>query len=248
MPSSLTQNAEFQRSINAPEPLYTDYVLNSTFSCEATIEGHASPFGSKSTFYPSKKAARRAAARAAVEHFRAEGLWPDDAATSPSGGIRKKKKAPPSPQPPALADATAGAPSAAGASGGAASYAQQVAQLAVELALGTPTWNFTSDPAAPNVHSVSCSFDSPHARHGPIGEVHHVIGRKKAKEACARLTLEYLITVREERLSYGRKAMEGAVGGGAVAGVAVKEAAEGTVEESEDEFVDAVEGVDSMEV
>jgi len=40
-----------------------------------------------------------------------------------------------------------------------------------------------------------------------------VYGKKKAKEECARLTLEYLERVRQVRWEFGRKMMEGVKGG-----------------------------------
>lgn len=68
-----------------------------------------------------------------------------------------------------------------------------------------------------------------------------MFGKKKAKEECARLTLEYLLDVREKRRAYGARMMAGVRGGeGVVGGVEGRrvESADG----SEDEFVDAEEG------
>lgn len=54
-----------------------------------------------------------------------------------------------------------------------------------------------------------------------------MLGRKKAKEECARLVLAYLEEVRERRLEYGREMMRG-VGGGAIVGeVAVGRSVDG---------------------
>jgi hypothetical protein len=44
---------------------------------------------------------------------------------------------------------------------------------------------------------------------GPIGEVRNIHGKKKAKEECARLTLEYLKEVRDRRVAYGKEMMAG---------------------------------------
>lgn len=60
---------------------------------------------------------------------------------------------------------------------------------------------------------MSCYFSAggPHA--GPIGEVRNVFGKKKAKEECARKTLEYLEHVYRERVAFGQRMMEGVEGG-----------------------------------
>ena len=47
----------------------------------------------------------------------------------------------------------------------------------------------------------------------------NIYGRKKAKEECARLTLEYLTQVKEERLRYGMSVMRGVLGSEGVEGV-----------------------------
>jgi hypothetical protein len=96
---------------------------------------------------------------------------------------------------------------------------------------------------------------------GPIGEVRNIFGKKKARDECARLTLEYLLQEKERRLSYGRNMMQGIVGGQSMAGVAVGQPIGGSKaigsavlkrererevngsesEEEGDEFEDAVE-------
>lgn len=38
-----------------------------------------------------------------------------------------------------------------------------------------------------------------------------MLGKKKAKEECARLTLEYLMKEKERRMSYAQRMMEGVV-------------------------------------
>jgi hypothetical protein len=50
--------------------------------------------------------------------------------------------------------------------------------------------------------------------------VRNVFGKKKAKEECAKLTLEYLEEVRERRVDYGRRMMQGVGNAGGVVGVA----------------------------
>lgn len=196
------------------------------------------PFGSRTTFFPSKRAARHHAAGCAVQHFQAQGSWPDSA--TPLGGIRKKKASVSGPVPvPAPAptpsspssnpvDATATA-TATDSATGAASFAQRVAHLATQLSLSTPEWRFTpSTSSAPGFHTVACFFRNggPHA--GPLGEVRHVFGKKRAKEECAREVLRYLSGVKETRLEYARGVVRGMLGEKAgVVGVGVGRGVEG---------------------
>jgi hypothetical protein len=80
---------------------------------------------------------------------------------------------------------------------------------------------FPSDQ--PSLHPLirlRSSFKDSGAFEGPIGEVRHIFGKKKAKEECARLTLEYLLGEKERRMSDSRKMMEGIAGGQGAAGVA----------------------------
>lgn len=85
---------------------------------------------------------------------------------------------------------------------------------------------------------------------GPIGEVRNILGKKKAKEECARLTLSYLEEVHRYRMECGRRLMEGVKGGEEVVSGGLGRAREGEVEEvgenkdgeeSDVEFEDAVE-------
>lgn len=69
-----------------------------------------------------------------------------------------------------------------------------------------------------------------------------MFGKKKAKEECARLTLEYLLDVRDKRRAYGARMMAGVVGGEGVVGGVEGRRVESGGEGSEDEFVDAEEG------
>lgn len=226
------QLLEFQRSISAPQPTYTDYQVGSGFACLATIEGHDKPFGTlEPPFHSSKKAARQYAARYAVEHFQAAGLWPET--FTDAGGIKKKKKL----NPPATAtdangkdaggdnddqiDITPTSPSLTTTTiQGEPSYSYRVAQLATTLGLPTPQWDISSPPSAPGFYTTSCTFkNSAHA--GPIGEVRHILGKKKSKEECARLTLEYLLGIKEQRMKFGRKMMAGVAGGEEVERVAL---------------------------
>ncbi|KAF2713575.1 hypothetical protein K504DRAFT_462088 [Pleomassaria siparia CBS 279.74] len=246
------QLLEFQRANNSPQPTYTDYQLGTSFTCLLTIDGladHPEPFGDQTALYSSKKAARQHAAGCAAQYFKERGLWPEGVAAM--GGIKKKKKIPAT-----LVPISSSSPTAAHGSAtmpvatAGTSYAQQAAAIATSLSLTTPEWRFTSEDSAPDFHTVSCYFRNggPHA--GPIGEVRHVFGKKKAKEECAKRTVEYLVGVREQRLDYGRRMMEGIEGGEDLAGSALDGAFEkertavvikNEVSSDDDDFEDAVE-------
>jgi hypothetical protein len=247
---------EFQRARDGPQPLYVDYNLGTQFSCLLTIEGlasHPEPFGSTSVHFTTKKAARQHAASCAVQHFKDQGLWPENIAAV--GGIKKKKVVQPPPEP-KVKNPTMGSTS----STDAASYPQQAAQLAADLGLNTPEWRFhPEDSSAPGFHTMSCFFKSGGPHQGPIGEVRHVFGKKKAKEECARLTVEYLQGVREKRMEYGARVMAGTQGGNEAGetapregykgemgqdkkqGESVREQGQGAEGDSDVEFEDAVE-------
>ena len=69
-----------------------------------------------------------------------------------------------------------------------------------------------SSAAAPGFHTVSCYFKDSGPHQGPLGEVRNVFGKKKAKEECARLVVQYLQDVKETRLEYARSMMAGIKG------------------------------------
>ncbi|KAG9188220.1 hypothetical protein G6011_02143 [Alternaria panax] len=218
------QLLEFQRATDSPQPTYTDYQSGQRFACILTIEGLNREFGSIDSLFSSKKAARRDAARHAVEYFKSIGTWPDDVTLV--GGIKKRKVQPSIVEMVSIStpDRT---PSQASTSASTKSYAQQVANLAVILALPTPEWQYTSHPEDPNFHTVTCFFRGAGAHEGPIGEVRNIYGKKKAKEECARLTLEYLKEVREKRVAYGAAVMKGIAGAKGVLAAAAGKPIEG---------------------
>lgn len=216
-------HTEFQRSTGSPEPTYTDYALGQQFSCTLTIESSSSSpsdplqtFGSTTQLFSSKKLARHNAAKCAVEHFKAAGVWPDS--STDVGGIKKKKAA--HPQTMSMFSPT-DSKSIASSPGGA-SYAEGVATLALSLGLSLPEWRYTPSDV-PNFHTVSCYFKNGGPHEGPLGEVRHIYGKKKAKEECAKLVLEYLLEVKQRRLSDGKKMMELVGKGECVVGVAAKQ-------------------------
>jgi hypothetical protein len=237
-----------------PQPTYHDYSSGSLFACVIKIDGEPDVFGSLESLHSSKKAAHRTAARHAVEYFKAKGVWPEE--TTDVGGIKKKKKAQPHLQELTFSTSPENKkPSTASTATISTSYPQAVAQLAVALSLGSPEWRYTPSPLDPSFLTVSCYFKDGGQHAGPIGEVRNILGKKKAKEECARLTLDYLKEVQELRLAYGQRMMQGVNGGeDAVAGALgrpreeekmMMEARSWDDREvggpSEDEFEDAVE-------
>lgn len=161
------------------------------------LEGYSKPFSSLDALFGSKKAARQHAAVCAVAHLKTLGLWPDNV-----GGIKKRKSA---------ANTTSPSP-AEGSNAGAGSDAKstvlsQVVALANLLSLGAPEYRFESD--ATNLHTVSCFFKNGGQHEGPIGEVRNVLGKKRAKEECARLVLEYLSEEKKRREAIAAKLSAG---------------------------------------
>ena len=176
----------------------------------------------------SKKAARQEAARSAIEHFKSRGDWPEDFLDV--GGIKKKKKPSPN-EAPELISSTASAPDSSRATSisspnSTASYPQRVARLAVTLSLSTPEWRYTPTPH-PDFHTCACYFSNGGEHAGPIGEVRNILGKKRAKEECARQTLEYLLEVQRVRMEYGLLMMQGIKGGEGVVAGALGRAREG---------------------
>jgi hypothetical protein len=225
----LTSISEFQRACSSPQALYTDYSLGTRFSCLVTIEGltsHPQPFGSTTALFSSKKAARQHAASCVVDYYKAQGLWPENVAAA--GGIKKKKVVQAPPAPKARKSSDSASADNTPVSPGGMSYPQQAAQLSTALGLGTPEWRFhPEDPAAPGFLNASCFFKSGGQHEGPIGEVRNIFGKKRAKEECARLTVEYLQGVKEQRMEYGARMLASVQGGEAAGSAAVKEGVEG---------------------
>lgn len=207
------------------------------------IEGHDQPFSSLDALFGSKKAARQHAAGCAVAQFKSQNLWPEE--FTDVGGIKKRKAvaaSPHSPSPDARKASTTSIPTA-----GSGSATSQVAALAHLLSLNTPEYRFSyEDPSVTDLHIVSCYFKNGGAHEGPIGEVRNVFGKKKAKEECARLALQYLSEVKRQREEMADRLLAGIKGGAGVAldgekSVAKKLAAKGVSDDELDIYEDAVE-------
>ena len=70
-------------------PNFIEFALGSCFACTCTIPGHDAEFGSSTTPFPAKKAARNEAAKQAVQFLIAQGL------TNPDGTVKIRKKGSP---------------------------------------------------------------------------------------------------------------------------------------------------------
>ncbi|KAH7390979.1 hypothetical protein DE146DRAFT_767142 [Phaeosphaeria sp. MPI-PUGE-AT-0046c] len=222
-PNYTGQLLEFQRAVSGAQPTYHDYQVGGTlFACQVSIDSSDSTppqlFGSLDSHFTSKKAAHQEAARHAVEHFKAIGTWPTDSLDA--GGIKKRKKG-------AATEALTSASTTPSLSG---SYPQQVQSLAHTLSLGTPEWRFSPNPLDRDFHTVACYFAGGGQHAGPIGEVRNVFGKKKAKEECARLTLDYLKEVRAARTRFAEEILRDVGGSGQVVSAAVGREVEGEKE------------------
>ncbi|KAF2661890.1 hypothetical protein K491DRAFT_686867 [Lophiostoma macrostomum CBS 122681] len=247
------QLLEFQNSTRCPPPVYQEYALGQNYACILTLRAYnpesatgsteTGPltFGSMAELRSSKKAARQNAARLGVEYYKNRGVWPkmedggEHGNGGPGMGIRRKKvQAQNQAQGLTTATSSPGANAAPPSTNNStsSSYAARVASLAQNtLAFPPPEYKYADDGVA-NFHTVACYFRGVAGHEGPIGEVRHVFGKKKAKEECAKLVLEYLLAVKEKRLRDF-----GMAGGDAKMHVQEGE------EEEEDAFEDAVEDI-----
>ncbi|KAH7086358.1 hypothetical protein FB567DRAFT_471912 [Paraphoma chrysanthemicola] len=210
-PNHSGQLLEFQRAIGGPVPTYSEYAVGNRFTCLVKIDRDGrlpESFGDLKILHSSKKFARQEAARHAVEYFRAQGLWPDSFTSV--GGIKKKQR--PRLDPPELLSPTAsphvGGQASVASSTLETSYAQQAARLAVILSLPTPEWRYQPSSIDREFYTVQCFFNGAGPHQGPVGEVRNVFGKKKAKEECARLTLDYLREVHAHRLASGQEMLK----------------------------------------
>ncbi|KAI9730753.1 MAG: hypothetical protein M1834_005722 [Cirrosporium novae-zelandiae] len=217
---------EWVQQKSLPHPVYNAFTIpnTKTFSMELTISlgQPSSPefksFGSRDTQYPSKRAAKTAAAREAVLWLVENGHIPEDLTTAKKkaklGTAKKVDKCPvPSSESgpehshehrrqPSLGDdippplSSVGIPSVKKE----VSYAQRVNQLCPLLGLPPPEYRIKPDnPIVPSLHSGAAYFTHEFQFPGPYGEVRHISGKKAAKEACAKGVLRWLCELALER-------------------------------------------------
>lgn len=234
---------EYQRAVSRPQPEYRDFALGIRFSCECWIDGIDTPFGSQHTLFRSKKEARQYAAKCAVEHFKAKGLWPDS--FTDVGGIKKKKvnavNAVNTSQP-VLIGVSKVNDTTGTANETSANATTQLAVLASELNLGLPEFRQTQEDVE-HFYTVACYFRQPGGEFtGPYGELRHVYGKKRAKQDCAVEVLRHLQGLKEKRTSLLEQILRESE-----PGVVKKGTVSGNVNEAEetdtDEFLDAEDGL-----
>ncbi|KAK3062252.1 hypothetical protein LTS18_004516 [Coniosporium uncinatum] len=201
---------EYTNAAGVPAPLYGEFALGQRFGCTVSVDTAnmgegvdedvnmgsrqeqaqttTKRFGSKETLHSSKKAAQRAAAREAVLWLRAKGEMPD------SGPPKKKKQK-------VTGRAITALPSQQEADAKKEkSYGQRVNELCVELGLGMPEYRFSADARAAGFLSGGAWFLQSPLVPSPVGEVRNVVGRKKAREECAKGLVRFLEELRAERL------------------------------------------------
>lgn len=207
-PTEVTENyigqlLEFQRACHGPQPSYANYQQGTRFACLVHLDGiDASPFGSLSSLYSTKKAAQQAAASKAVQYFKDQGIWPET--VSSVGGIRKRKATIQPSLPPSSSSPTSSTPLPPAAD---SSFASRVTTLSTRLSLGPPSYAFTPNPSAPEFLSAACFFNQTGLSHlrGPLGEIDRAFGKKQAKEACAQRVLDILLDEEKARIERAKR-------------------------------------------
>ncbi|KAK5201383.1 hypothetical protein LTR16_002870 [Cryomyces antarcticus] len=192
------------RARSAP-PQFTEHILSAGFACECAIAPRShTPFGSATVTHSTKKAARKAAAREAVEWLREKGEIPRPGEGPPNKRLKKNNSS-------AAAAVPAAAPPPV-----VTNYTQQVNEMCALLGFGAPDYRiYPSVPSA--ITSPTPSNNSPLTTNistlfsgaayfpqdpdlaGPIGAVRAIYGRRAAREECARLVLEALGAVKKAR-------------------------------------------------
>ena len=241
---------EFQRLTDSPQPTYSEFQLGIRYFCTLLLESPSLPsspqtFGSEEKLFPSKKLARQHVAKESITFLKSLGVWKE--ASDPVGGIKKKKRKTMSQD--QAVSGTNTSTTASTTTIDVTSYAARVQSLAVQLGLGSPIWQYTSSPAAPGMLSVACYFKNGGRHAGPIGETRHVLGKRKARDACARTVFSYLMRVKEQRLEFGKQVISEVGAADQSEEQAVHLLVNGVKEEdsttagdvSADEFQDAVE-------
>ncbi|KAF2751187.1 hypothetical protein M011DRAFT_455237 [Sporormia fimetaria CBS 119925] len=205
---------EFLTAEGAPKPIYQEYILSNRFSCTVKIADIPDPFGSQDQLFANKKTARQNAAKCAVDYYKAQAAWPATDASVPGTGIKKPKPkanvlAPSrAPGKENMAPGTRDSVSNGNGNGttndddsngqpqnDAMSSAARLTNIAKELQLGSPQFHLEPE-ASVDFWTVSCSFQGSGER---IGIVRHVLGKKRAREECARAALPVLERILEER-------------------------------------------------
>lgn len=174
--------------MGVPYPDFQLFTVGSQFSCEVKLAEHPDEvLGSRETTFPSKKLAKAAAAKSAVNWLQSNGHFETEASR------KKKKKAM---VPVALVPIPIGSTSPAV---GEAGLVQQILTLSNTLGLAQPIWNLKQNEQAPLFWDCSASFPNAPNMPDSVGAVRNVHGKKIAKEECARAVLDFLKEIEAER-------------------------------------------------
>lgn len=85
----------------------------------------------------------------------------------------------------------------------AQSWGQRVNALYPLLGLPTPEYRLQLDEGSINFYSGAAYFSGVVDAEGPVGEVRHVVGRRRAREECAKGVWFFLEGLRRRRLGEG---------------------------------------------
>lgn len=161
-------------------PLYTEYAIGSCFACTCTIPARSEPFGSASSPFPNKKAARASAAMEAMQFLTEQGLTDSDGKDVRIARNSKAKLE---------------------AISNGSSYAQKVNELCPLLGLRPPQYRIAPNADAPvvNILSGAAYFPDNPLLPGPVGTIRNIYGKKNAKEECAREVYRVLMQIATEK-------------------------------------------------
>lgn len=172
------------------------------YACTLTVDGGpAEPFGSE-TLFPTKQGAKATAAKEAV-------LWLRESGKLPPAGTKRRKIL----DPKDLHEGNTGLTQILGGLGmdSRTSLPQRVSEMAGSLGFRPPSYDFDPSTAASGqavpttgYWDVAVTFDNRDVAKesrlaGRIGEVKHIYGKGKAKNACCEKVIQLL-----ESLASGR--------------------------------------------
>ena len=185
---------------DSPSAVNPGFAATVTLTVPAVPNPYTKPFGSLQDRYPSKKAAKAAASKAALLHLI------DLGQLAPDGSVIKKPKAPAAQVVNNSINAASDHPSIEGLKDSvddSTSFASRVPALASKLGCGLPTYDIT--PTIPGVsgssfYDCTASFPSIAGLPNPLATVRNVFGKKRAKEDCAREICTALEKIKEQRL------------------------------------------------
>lgn len=161
-------------------PLYTEYAIGSCFACTCTIPARSEPFGSATSPFPNKRAARASAAMEAMQFLTEQGLTDLDRTDV---RIAKNSKA--------MLEAISNV----------SSYAKKVNEICPLLGLRQPQYRIAPNVDAPvvNILSGAAYFPDTPLLPGPVGTIRNIYGKKNAREECARKVYKVLMHIVTEK-------------------------------------------------